>query len=64
MRSQRREDKFQQIILSIKLWAIEIVVLLVFLKWLGGSLWHELALHQYSWSGRADRLDLCAHSGG
>ncbi|HEY4360299.1 MAG TPA: hypothetical protein VGN17_05000 [Bryobacteraceae bacterium] len=31
-----------RVINQIKYWAIEITILVLFLKWLGGSLWHEL----------------------
>lgn len=36
-----------RIIHNIKFWAIEIAVLLVFLKWLGGALWHDLGLPDF-----------------
>jgi hypothetical protein len=41
---RKRRFNPHRVITQIKYWSIEITVLILFLKWLGGSVWHELGL--------------------
>jgi hypothetical protein len=51
-----RRQRFDphRVINQIKYWAIEITILVLFLKWLGGSLWHELGFDHPSAAGAAE----------
>ena len=54
----RRRFNPHRVIHAIKFWAIEIAVLLVFLKWLGGSLWHELGSHAETLGSTCESVDM------